>query len=56
MFTQALRAETLAPGETRAFHESWRPAPELRGKLLTATARLTSSSHPVERTQAFRLP
>jgi len=55
-FTQALRSETLAAGETRAFSESWRPAPELRGRTLTATARLVSTSHPVERTQAFRLP
>jgi len=56
MFTQALRSETLAAGETRAFTETWRPAPELRGRMLSATGRLTSSSHPVERTQAFRLP
>jgi hypothetical protein len=56
MFTQALRSETLAAGETRAFSESWRPPAELRGRLLTATARLTSSNHPVARTQAFRLP
>jgi len=56
MFTQALRSETLAPGETREYRESWHPSAELRGRLLTATARLTSSSHPVERSQAFRLP
>ena len=56
MFTQALRSETLAPGETRSFDASWRPPAELRGRTLTATGRLTSSSHPVERTQAFRLP
>jgi hypothetical protein len=56
MFTQALRSETLAPGETRSFDAAWRPAPELRGHALTATGRLTSSNHPVERTQAFRLP
>jgi len=56
MFTQALRSETLAAGETRAFSERWRPPAELRGRLLTATARLTSSNHPVARTQAFRLP
>jgi hypothetical protein len=56
MFTQALRSETLAAGETRSFRETWRPPAELRGRTLTATARLTSSSHPVVRTQAFRLP
>ena len=56
MFTQALRSVTLAPGETRSFEERWRPPASLRGRALTATARLTSMSHPVERTQAFRLP
>jgi hypothetical protein len=56
MFTQALRSETLAAGETRAYSASWRPEGDLRGRLLTATAHLASSNHPVERTQAFRLP
>ncbi len=56
MFTQALRAETLAPGQTRSWSETWRPAASLRGHLLTATARLTSTSHPAERAQTFRLP
>ena len=56
MFTQALRSETLAAGETRSFDASWRPPADARGRTLTATGRLTSSSHPVERTQAFRLP
>ena len=56
MFTQALRSVTLAPGETRAYAETWRPAASLRGRQLSVTARLASSSHPVERTQAFRLP
>lgn len=56
MFTQALRAETLAPGQTRSWSETWRPAASLRGHTLTATARLASTSHPVERTQTFRLP
>ena len=56
MFTQALRSVTLAAGETQAFAETWRPPASLRGKLLSVTARLTSMSHPVERTQTFRLP
>lgn len=55
-FMQALRSETLAPGETRSWSETWRPAASLRGHTLTATARLASTSHPVERTQTFRLP
>lgn len=55
-FTQAVREETLAPGETRTFAESWRPAAEARGRALTAVARLASSTHPVERTSPFALP
>ncbi|HET7231446.1 MAG TPA: BsuPI-related putative proteinase inhibitor [Longimicrobium sp.] len=56
MFTQALRSEMLAPGQTRSWSETWRPAASLRGRTLTATARLTSTTHPVERAQTFRLP
>lgn len=56
MFTQALRAETLAPGDTRSWREVWRPSAALRGHELTVTARLLSASHPAERTQGFRLP
>jgi hypothetical protein len=55
-FMQALRSETLAPGQTLGWSETWHPAASLRGHTLTATARLTSTSHPVERTQTFRLP
>src|SRR5688572_18186054 len=54
-FMQALRDETLAPGETRTYTESWAPAQPPRGEL-TARAWLTSSSHPLERTATFRLP
>ncbi|HWK90018.1 MAG TPA: BsuPI-related putative proteinase inhibitor [Longimicrobium sp.] len=54
-FTQAIRSETLAPGQTLSFAETWTPPPGLTGEL-TATARLTSSTHPVERTAVFRLP
>jgi hypothetical protein len=56
MFTQSLRQETLAPGETHTLSESWKADPALRGRLLTATAWVRSSSHPALRTQAFRLP
>ena len=55
-FTQAIRQETLAPGETRTWSESWRPTAEARGRALTAVARLVSSTHPVERTSPFALP
>lgn len=55
-FTQALRSETLAPGETRTLSAAWRPGAGLAGRELTAVGRLTSGSHPLERRLAFRLP
>ncbi|HST61163.1 MAG TPA: BsuPI-related putative proteinase inhibitor [Longimicrobium sp.] len=54
-WTQALREETLAPGETRTYTEPWVPESPVRGEL-TARGWLTSSSHPVERTATIRLP
>ena len=54
-FTQAVREETWAPGETRTFTEAWRFPAGTRGDF-TAVARLTSSTHPAEQTAAFRLP
>ncbi|HEU0016529.1 MAG TPA: BsuPI-related putative proteinase inhibitor [Longimicrobium sp.] len=54
-FIQMVRQETLAPGETRTYAETWTPPPGVSGEL-TATAWLTSSTHPVERTTVFRLP
>jgi hypothetical protein len=54
-FTQALRTETLAAGETRSWNETWRPAAGSRGEF-TATARLVATSHPVETSTRFRLP
>ncbi|HEX2204445.1 MAG TPA: BsuPI-related putative proteinase inhibitor, partial [Longimicrobium sp.] len=55
-FTQAVREETLAPGETRTWAETWSAPAALRGRALTAVARLASSTHPVERTSPFALP
>ena len=55
-FTQALQSITLRAGETRTSRAAWRPDPSLRGLELTATGRVTSSSHPLARTQSFRLP
>lgn len=55
-FIQALRSETLAPGETRDFAESWRPDASARGRALVAVGRLASRSHPLERTVEFRVP
>jgi hypothetical protein len=54
-FIQSVRSETLAAGETRTFDAAWAPPAGTRGEL-TAQGWLTSSSHPVERTAAFRLP
>jgi hypothetical protein len=54
-FTQAVQTRTLEPGGTWTFGERWvRPA-GVRGEL-TAVGRLTSSTHAVERTTAFRAP
>lgn len=55
MFTQALRTESLAPGETRTFQAMWRPGQALRGEF-TAVGMLTASDHPVEQSTRFRLP
>jgi len=54
-FILAVGEETLAPGETRTYTETWVPPPGTRGEL-TAVATLTSATHPVERTTTFRLP
>lgn len=54
-FMQALRDETLAPGETRTITEHWVPRSRVAGEL-TARGWLTSTSHPLERTATFRLP
>ncbi|HEU0055530.1 MAG TPA: BsuPI-related putative proteinase inhibitor [Longimicrobium sp.] len=55
-FIQVLGSETLAPGQTVTHAESWRPGAEWRGRELTGVGRLTSSSHPAERTVRFRVP
>jgi hypothetical protein len=55
-FMQSVRMITLGPGETRTHSEVWRAAAGLRGRTLTAVARLASSDHPLERTAEFRLP
>lgn len=55
-FTEALWTVTMAAGETRTYTASWRPAPALRGRRLTAVGRVTSTDHPVVRTAEFTLP
>jgi hypothetical protein len=52
-FTQAVREVTLAAGETITFSESWTPSGTLPPRL-SATAWLTSSSHPVEQSVEFQ--
>lgn len=54
-FMQSVRTETFGAGETRTWSETWRVPPGTRGEL-TAEAVLVSSTHPVRRTTAFRLP
>lgn len=53
-FVQAMRTETLPAGETRSFDATW--ARGAASGTLTATAWLTSTSHPLTRTAEFRLP
>jgi hypothetical protein len=54
-FTQAVRMQIVAPGETLEFHEAWTPPAGATGEL-EAEGTLASSSHPLRRTAAFRLP
>jgi len=54
-FTQALRTETLPPGETRAFDAAWRPTAGTRGDFV-AVGRLTARGRPAEQRADFRLP
>lgn len=55
MFAQALRSETLAPGETRAFEGTWRVPAGTRGELV-ARGFLTARGRRAEQQAAFRLP
>ena len=54
MFTQALRSDTLAPGETRTYSASWAP---LRGSAGEYTVRgvLAARNVQVEQATRFRL-
>ena len=54
MFTQALRSETLAPGETRTYTATWVPVPRVSGEY-TVRARLTAQNVQTEQTTSFRL-
>lgn len=54
-FTQAVREETWAAGETRTFDAAWTPPAGLSGELI-ARAVLTSSNRRLESATRFRLP
>lgn len=55
VFTQALHAEALAPGETRAFEGSWRVPAGTSGELV-ARGFLVAAGRRAEQQAAFRLP
>lgn len=54
-FTQAVRQETLAPGETRTYEATWNPPAGTTGQLV-ARAVLTSSDQRLEQASYFSLP
>lgn len=53
MFTQALGTETIAPGATLRFAESW-DFGERTGSYVVV-ARLTATNHPVEESAPFQI-
>ncbi len=53
-FSQAIRTETVGPGETLRFQEVWSPG-DLRGDF-TVVGVLTSSDHRVEQSARITLP
>lgn len=55
MFTQALRRETLPPGESLRYTATWRPPATLRGEFDVA-GRLTASDHPLQQAGRITLP
>lgn len=54
-FTQAVRQESLAPGETRTYEATWNPPAGTTGQLV-ARAVLTSSDRRLEQASYFTLP
>jgi hypothetical protein len=55
VFTQALRTESLAPGETRTFTAAWEPPAGTRGDFV-ARGFLTARGTRAEQQAQFRLP
>jgi hypothetical protein len=56
IFTQAIRIETLAPGQTERFQATWHPAPGESTKDFTAVGFLTAQEYRGEQRARFRLP
>lgn len=54
MFTQALRTEVLAPGETVSHRATWSPPASLRGEFMV-TGVLPAQGRRVEQSARFRL-
>ncbi|MGH7458038.1 MAG: BsuPI-related putative proteinase inhibitor [Longimicrobiaceae bacterium] len=54
VFTQAIRQETVAAGETLRYRASWRPPAGAAGEY-RVTGRL-SADYPLEQSSTFRLP
>jgi hypothetical protein len=55
MFTQAIREESLAPGETKVYTATWQPPAGTRGPL-TARAELKDRTHRPRPSTTFTLP
>ncbi|HEX8696662.1 MAG TPA: BsuPI-related putative proteinase inhibitor [Longimicrobium sp.] len=55
-FAQAVGADTLPPGVTRSWSESWTPSPGHAGREFTAVGTLTAANLPREQRSAFRIP
>lgn len=54
LFAQAVGTETIAPGATLDYAETW--APGNRKGSFVAIARLASTSHPISEQAAFQVP
>lgn len=55
MFAQVTGTETIAPGATLDYAETWTPAAGHKGSFV-AIARLASTSHPIREQAAFQIP
>lgn len=55
MFTQAIREEVVAPGETLTYGAAWTPPPGTSGEF-TALGILTAQDREVRQSTNFRIP